>query len=186
MNSTLREPYPKLVSTKPEDPINGRFIWATTKYVLWMIASKLILGTLYLFLVSEGLRRLVPPLGQRLRTLPALSWVSDYEATYKLDLAHVFALGLMVVTFQLWNSLLRLWMRTGSSSIGDNQIVVLTGFIIVTADAILFLTSINQWSWTGSSFSFITLLMTAMYVAFLMYSSYLSIKLKQNMEKEKR
>lgn len=186
MNSTLREPYRRLAPPAPEDPINGPLVWATIKYLLWLVATKLILGALYFFLVSEGLRRLVPPLGQKLRTLPGLGWVADYEALYKLDLAHVFALGLLLVTFQLWISLLRMWLRIEGASVWDNQIVALAGLVIVTADAILFHTSISQWSWTGSESSSINWLMTAMYVAFLMYSSYVSLKLKQNLEQEKR
>lgn len=186
MSSTSRDPYPRLVSSKPEDPINGPLVWATTKYVLWMLASKLVLGTLYLFLVSEGLRRLVPPLGQKLRTLPGLGWVADYEATYKLDLAHVFALGLMVITFQLWNAVLRMWMRADESSIWDNQIVAVAWLIIVPADALVFFTALGQWSWAGSPFSFVNVVMTAMYVAFLGYASYVSIQLKQRIAKEKR
>ena len=186
MSTAAQDSYPQLLTREPDDPINGPLIWATIKYLMWLVATKLIQGMLYFYLVSEGLRRLVPPLAQKIRNLPGLSWFGDYEATHKLDLAHFFALGLLLVTFLLWGSVLRLWMRSERTSIWENQIVAISAIIIITADAVLFYFSIVQFSWGGSQFSLLAILMTAMYVAFLMYGAYVSLKLKENIRKAKR
>jgi hypothetical protein len=46
------------------------------------------LGIIYVAVIAEGLRRLVPPLSQKLyKLLPGLGALKNYEATYRLDLA---------------------------------------------------------------------------------------------------
>jgi len=102
-----------------------------------MLATKLILGMLYFYLVSEGLRRLVPPLAQKIRIyqLSAGSLITRQPTSLIWPLLRI---GLLLVTFFLWGSILRMWMRSDQTSIWENQIVAISAVIIITADAVLF------------------------------------------------
>ena len=84
-------------------------IRAHARYWAWQVASKAILGMIYLAVISEGLRVLIPALGQRIYKLPLLGSLKDYEATYRLDLAPFFAVFLLIGVFVLWPKIIGLW-----------------------------------------------------------------------------
>ena len=54
---------------------------------------------------------LVPALAQKLYKLPipGAPLLEDDEAGHRLDLAHIFALFLLVAVFHLWAEVLRYW-----------------------------------------------------------------------------
>src|SRR5438128_129475 len=57
-------------------------VWRHLKYWAWQVFTKGLLGVIYAAVIAEGLRQLVPTLGQKLYRLPGLGALRDYEATY--------------------------------------------------------------------------------------------------------
>lgn len=87
-------------------PINWDRFFATMKYWIVSLVTKVGLGIIYMSVIREGLAYMVPFLGQRLSKLPGLTFLADFEATYRLDLAIVFSLFLLCFVWWLWSKLL--------------------------------------------------------------------------------
>jgi len=155
-------------------------IRAHARYWAWQVASKSILGVIYLAVISEGLRVLIPALGQKVYKLPMLGSLKDYEATYRLDLAPFFAFFLLIGVFVLWPKIIALWVS--QLEVGEwtkeQQLVVAMGGTILGTDAVLFYYAMTQMTWGSSEFSFSAFVATAAYVAVLVFASWMSIKLK--------
>lgn len=152
------------------------------RYWLWLLASKGILGFIYLAVISEGLRVLVPALGQKLYKLPFLSQLKDYELTYRLDLAPFFAMFLLVAVFVLWPLIIGVWMRNRDIRewSQEQKLVVALGSAILFADAVLFYYAMTQMTWGESSISFAGLVATTAYVGVLIFVSWATVKLNPN------
>src|ERR1700693_3263351 len=71
--------------------------------ILWKALILLVLGVLYFALVSEGMRYVNAALGQKLHKLaiPGFSYLGLEVSLRKLDLAHCFAIMLMIATYKL-------------------------------------------------------------------------------------
>ena len=160
----------------------GALFMAYMKYLAWIVLTKIPLGFIYINIIAEGLRMLVPPLGQKLHRIPGLAALAQYEETHKLDLAPLFAMFLLVGVFYLWSRLIQLWIEADRGAyvdwLGDREttLVLLLGAVILLADAILFYVAMAEFSW-GSMFSLTALIATAAYVAVLIFVSYVSVNL---------
>jgi len=162
-----------------EQPWTWALFQAHARYWMWQVGSKSILGLIYLAVISEGLRVLIPALGQKVYKLPLLSGLQNFEATYRLDLAPFFAFFLLIAVFVLWPRIIALWMadRDWSSWTQEQRLLVCLGTAILGADAVLFYYAMAQMSWGGSALSFSALVATAAYVGVLVFVSWVSVKL---------
>jgi hypothetical protein len=164
-----------------------RLFFARIKYWLWQILAKGILGLIYIAVISEGLRLLVPALGQKVYKLPipGAYMLEDDEVGHRLDLAHGFAIFLLLGVFYLWAELLKFWLRPGEESDegwdSDNyrRLITALGIVILGADGCLFYFSVSQMDWSGGQFSVTALLATVAYLAVLVLASFTSLKLSQ-------
>ena len=64
---------------------------ARFKYYGWFLFTKLVLGVVYLSIVREGFRYVIPTLAMKMSKVPCLGFLEDYEMTYQLDLASAMA-----------------------------------------------------------------------------------------------
>ncbi|MDA1016752.1 MAG: hypothetical protein O3A00_20130 [Planctomycetota bacterium] len=153
---------------------------------MWQIVSKLVLGVVYLSIIAEGFRMLVPVLGRNLYRLPMLGWMEDFEGTYELDMASVMAMFMLVAVCSLWDRILTLWV---AEKIGfDHRIreqnnrdsfVLLLGVVVLASDLVLFFVAINEITWSGSGLSITSLFATTAYVAVLVFSIFIAITLRE-------
>jgi len=150
------------------------------KYWAWQVSSKAVMGLIYLAVISEGLRVLIPALGQKMYKLPLLSWLQDFEATYRLDLAPFFAVFMLIAVFVLWPRILVIWLseKEPAEWSREQQLIVGLGASILGADAVLFYYAMTQMAWGSSSFSFSALVASAAYVGVLVFVSWMSLRLK--------
>jgi hypothetical protein len=166
-------------SSAADRPIlTWKLLWAFAVYWGWQIATKLILGLIYLAVISEGLRVLIPALGQKLYKLPGLSPLQDFEGTYRLDLAPFFALFLLVAVFVLWGRIIEVVVSDRDPSLWttEERFLFVLGCVILGADAILFFFAMTQMGW-GSGFTLSALVATAAYVGVLVFVSWMSVHL---------
>lgn len=167
--------------------IRWTLVGARLKYWAWQVVTKLILGVIYIAVISEGLRVIVPALGQKLYKLPGLGALRDYEGTHRLDLAHFLAIFVLFAVFYLWDRILELWLESdeefddrGWNPEAHRRLVVVLGTVILGADACLFYVAMTQIGWRGTTFSFSALLATAAYLAVLIFVSFVSINLRKS------
>jgi hypothetical protein len=163
-----------------------RLVLARLKYWAWEILTKGILGVIYISVIAEGLRRLVPALGQRLYRLPGLGALREYEATYRLDLAPFLAVFILIAVWYLWDEILQLWLRRECDDdespwnrANHGLLIVSLGIVILGSDAVLFYIAMTQIGWQGAGFSFPALLATVAYLAVLIFVSFVSINLRE-------
>jgi hypothetical protein len=154
--------------------------WLLLKYWLWLFATKLVLGVIYLSVIAEGLRYLVPALGQRLHKLPLLSSLQDYEETHRLDLAPFFALFLLIAVWYLWERVLHVWLASnGDIEWKPEELLIFTlGTVILGSDGLLFYISMTTMGWGGSIISISAFLASLAYIAVLIFVSYVTINLR--------
>ncbi len=160
---------------------------ARIKYWSWKTSSKILLGVVYFSIIAEGLRQIVPVLGQRLHKLPGLSFLQDYEATYRLDLAPIFAGFLLLAVWSLWASLLKIWLLDDDSqqySDSHKLLIATLGSTILSVDAYIFYAALSEYGW-GGMFSFSALIATAAYVGVLIFVLYVSHQLHEDLEQLK-
>jgi len=166
---------------------------AHLKYWLWQIVTKLLLGMIYVAVISEGLRFLVPALGQKLWKLPGLRMLKDYEDTYRLDLAPILSIFVLIAVWYLWDKILQVWLHSDRVFVAEGfnpqayrTLVLMLGCVILAADAVLFYTAMTHVGWRGTVFSVSALLATAAYLAVLVFVSFVSINLRNDLKKENR
>ncbi len=158
------------------------------KYYAWQVFSKTFLGVLYFAIISEGLRQLVPVLAQKLYKLPLLSFLQDYEATYRLDLAPFFALFLLIAVWFLWGVVLKIWVLEHESeqySDAHRLVIATLAITILGADTYLFYAAVSQMGWS-SSFSLSAIVATAAYLGVLIFVLYVSENLRHEVQKLER
>jgi hypothetical protein len=164
-------------------PIRWGLLWARLRYWSWQLLTKVVLGIIYLMVIAEGLRLVVPALGQKIHKLPALSSLKDYEATHRLDLASFFSLFMLIGVWSLWGSILRVWLEVDREihpswdSDNHRRLVVSLGSVILLADACLFYAAMTQIGWGGAVFSLSALLATSAYLAMIVFVTFVSITL---------
>lgn len=173
----------------PKSEQEWRLLRARAAYWSWQIVTKIVLGVVYLSIIAEGFRMLVPVLNRRLHRLPMLGWMNDYEGTYELDMASLMSVFMMIAVFSLWSRLLKLWIteQIGFDHRLRNQnnadfFVLVFGVVILLSDTILFFVAVTEVSWSGTGFSFTALFATAAYVSVLVFTIYVSINLHEKIE----
>jgi hypothetical protein len=156
----------------------------------WKIGSFPFLAIVYVSVISDGLRRLVPELGVplwRAVPLPGFSLLRNYEGLRKLDLAHMLSLILLFASWFMWVAVLRtlFFPRDFAHRAGLN-LPVYTKFVfglacvILVCDSSLFYYAlVNGGIWGGNAFmSFPALLATCAYTALLVFVSYVTLHLE--------
>lgn len=160
--------------------IDWLWCWKTFVYSAWTIASKTIISIVVFGIMTEGLRVLVPPLSQKMFKLPFFGFFQQYEETHNLDLATLFAVGLIVAVWVLWHEVIEILLDLDRiNEFSPRQVFVLTlGSIILGADAIIFSFGISEMGWGGGGVTFSSLVATAAYIALLIFSCWVSVNLK--------
>ena len=81
---------------------------------LWKLITIVVLAPIYCSVIAEGLRMLVPALGQKLHKLPipGFSGFGQYKETHRLDLAIFMAVFLLLAVWWLWEQLLKVFLST--------------------------------------------------------------------------
>ena len=159
---------------------------ARLKYWGWQCFTKPIMGLIYLAVISEGLRLLVPVLGQRLYKLPGLGFLEEYESTYKLDLAPLFVVFLLIAVWHLWAKVIELWIARDDDAWWNTEshkvLVRMLAVTILGADGFLFYASVSQMGWSAT-LSVSAFVATAAYVGVTIFVSYISVCLRKDMER---
>ncbi|REK08654.1 MAG: hypothetical protein DWQ37_20160 [Planctomycetota bacterium] len=162
---------------------------AQFRYWSWQLWSKLVFGVMYFGVMSEGFRVMIPALAQKVHKLPGFAFLYDYEATYRLDLAHFMAIGLLVAVMMTWAAVLELWLgieerhtRTRVHSGRHQALVVLMAWVLLGGEGYVFYSAIGELGWSGSGFSLIGLIATAVYLSVMVAVTYKSVCLRNEMK----
>ncbi len=178
--------------TKPPETtkkkFNWRLLWGRVKYWGWNVATKSLVTVVYLALISQGLRYVLPDLGMKLSRLPGLAFLDGYEATYRIDLAHVFTAVPLFSAWILWHLNLELFLRPEAlvrrfprmNLDRTKRVIVTMGAIIITGDALLFMAAFTLSGWGEARFSATALLATAVYVTVLGFVTFVAICLAES------
>ena len=166
---------------------------AALYYYTWQLLTKVFLGVVYMTVISEGFRHLIPALALRLSKVPGLSALDGFEFSYRIDLAHGFAFFMLLSVCFLWSRILVLWLEPGHhfDEIGWDdehhvQLILTLGVIILCADACFFYIGVTQTTWGGSSFSFIAVVATAAYLSVLIWVTYVAAALHKKLKDAER
>lgn len=180
----------------PEDmkpATNWALVFARVRYWAWWILTKIALGIVCLGVISEGLRLFVPALGQKLYRMPMLYFLKNYQETRNLDIAPFLAIFFLISTWALIEQIIRMWVREKEAVKQYRwnperqwQIVVGLGTVLVTADSILFYFAVAGMSWGGSIFSVSAFLATVAYLGVIVFTSYVSVCLSEDVYELKR
>ncbi len=173
-------------------PFTQEMLFARFKYHAWSVLIHVVFAAVYIAIIAEGFRILIPTLAQRLYKLPGLGFLKDYEATYKLDVAICMALFMMLAVLYLWHRLVEKWLGTTDSlytphyddegwSHRHHMMLLWTlGTVVLGCDTYLFYTSIVSLTWGDSEFSFTSFIATLAYLAILVFVSYISVILRKD------
>jgi hypothetical protein len=173
------------VETASEERAPPFRLGAYLLYLAWQVTTKCVLGVVYLAVIAEGLRIVIPPLSQKLHKLPGLAILDRFETTYQVDLANIFAVFLLLAVWALWDRCLRIWLDVPAHCHPSwnperyRQFIVVMGSIVLFSDAMLFYFAMGTMSWGGSQFSLGALLATAAYLAVIIFASFVGVSLHQ-------
>jgi hypothetical protein len=164
------------------------------KFWSWTILTKFCVTIVYLALISQGLRYVLPDIGMRLSKLPGLSFLQDFTATYRLDLAHVFSAVPLVSAWILWHWNLQLYLRPDAFAHRFRRwnldrikrVVVTMGTIVIVGDACLFGAAFMLASWGGANFSAAAVLATLVYITVLAFVTFVSLCLAEAIDAHKK
>ena len=170
--------------------INWDLVWARCKQIAWTVVTKIPLALVYFVFISEGIRRLAPEMATKLHKLPIpfLVHLEDYESTYELDVAHVAAELLLILSFVSWYFLLS-WIlkedlkeriRKWNWTMKWVERVLITGaVVIIVGDMGLFYESFSHSIFGRSSFSAKSFIATLVYALILVIVNFVSLYLAQ-------
>lgn len=194
-NGTTR---PSHAAASASKPFNWRRFWrlffAVAKKVIWDATMLSIIVFVYLAVISQGFRYVLPDLGMRLYKMPGLAFLQDYTATYRLDLAHLFAAVPLISSCVLWHLLLEiyLWPTAFAERFQRwdldrlKRAIVTMGVIVITGDACLFAAAFTLSGWGGSKFSAVAVLATLVYVTLLAFVTFISLYLAESIDNLKK
>ena len=148
-----------------------------------------VIALVYVSVISDGLRRLVPELGLplwRAIPLPGFSLLRNFEGLHKLDLAHVLSLVLLFASWFMWVALLRVKffprdvVKTGMELPTYIKFVCALACVIIVCDSALFYYAlVNEGIWGGNKIvSLPALLATCAYTAVIIFVSYVTLHLE--------
>lgn len=175
-------------------PFNWPLVWAYFIYYFWNVTTKSLLTIVYLALISQGLRYVLPDIGLRLYKLPGLSFLQDYTATYGLDLAHIFSAIPLVAAWILWHLNLELYLRPAAFASRFSRwqldrmkrLIITMGAIIILGDACLFCAAFTLSRWGSAKFSAAAVLATTVYVTVLGFVTFISLYLSESIDTLKK
>lgn len=159
---------------------------------LWTVFTLLSIGIVYVTVVSEGLRQVVPTLGTKLHKLPLplAHRLAGYSGWHQLDIAYFMAMILLIAVSWLWKAALRTYLGKDDHMVPRGwdadkyrKIVLILAVLLLGADACLFYYGVSQSGW-GRKFSFALLLATAAYIGVLIFVSFVAICIEQSSKKE--
>jgi hypothetical protein len=162
-----------------------RLAFAYVKYWMWQIVVKGMMGLVAFALTSEGLRIINPGCAQKLSGQPFLVELNNYEGFYRLEVAHLFALGLVLGVFICWTKAIRAWLKpddTGEKGFSASKYRLFTipfAVVFLSMDSICFYKGVAQMGWGGGGFSVDALLATAMYASLAILTCFVSVMLRQ-------
>ena len=175
--------------TPPARPINWKLVLARLDFWAWVIFTKSLVTFVYLAIISQGLRYVLPEMGMKLYKVPGFAFLQNYKLTYRLDLAYVFSVVPLMSAWILWHFNLMAFLAPQrfermAASLGwevdrFQRAVQVMGAIIILADAALFYASFVLGSWGGSKFSAGAILATVAYVAVLAFVTFVTQFLSQ-------
>lgn len=149
------------------------------------LAALLFAAPVVVPIVAEGMRKMMPPLAQRLHMLPIpfFHHLKGFHGWDKLDLAFMLSLLLFFTIYWLWLNVLRqvAYPEKARGSEAFQQLVMVIGIVVVCADAVLFYYSLSQRSgiFGGGVFSFGALVMTVVYVGVILSFSLGAVHLEE-------
>ncbi len=179
--------YPVYAPYPSRRPFNWELLWARCAYMIWQFLTKIILSSVYLTLIADGLKQFVPPLNVRLyKAFPFLSFLQDYEATHRIDLAQPAALLLMVFVWIAWANVLLLWLAdddTSESQEGvskrNKDLTVTLAAILLIGESCLFYLSLVRVTWNGAALSVTAILGTVVYCTIVVFAVLHSLSLSR-------
>ena len=91
-----------------QPPTKAAVVFGHIKYWLWKVFVCVFLGTIYVSVIAEGARLLMPPLAQKVYKLaiPGFAALGQYQETRRLDLAIPFAFVIFLVASSCWELVL--------------------------------------------------------------------------------
>ena len=170
--------------------IDWRVMFPRLKYYCWLIFTKLILGVVYLSIIRDGFRFVLPALSMKLSRIPGFGFLDDFEFTYQLDLAAPMALFVLLAVFWLWDRALSMWLHgdDGPFDIQDplfrvrREIVFYSlAVVVLTMDGILFYVSLVRSNWGATMISPPAVVATVLYTAVLVCVTLMTLELRQQM-----
>lgn len=170
--------------------LNWPLIIARFKYYGWIVCSKAFLAIVYLALVREGLRNLIPTLGTKLSSLPGLAFLDDFTLTYRMDLASAMAVFVMLAVFWLWDRVLSLWLHGVDTAFESDDpsfrvrrelLYYVLALAVFISDALLFYWALVNSGWDRPAISFSAMIVTVVYSAILIFFALATIDLRQKL-----
>ncbi len=156
------------------------------KLLAWETVTKGLLGIVYFVLIAEGIRQVLPTLGIKLSKIPGLGLLSEYEGIHKLDLAHLLSIIILIFAWIQWRELLLVWLspEPEQSAFGwrprrHQEITVILAAVVLISDGLLFYSAMADLAWNGSWFSITAFIATVVYVAILVFVTFVSINMKR-------
>jgi hypothetical protein len=179
--ATIRDPKESIPFTRP---VNGQSIKARLKSGGWTIFAKGIFAMVYVGILSEGFRVLVPAMTRKVYRLPFLGFLKQYEEFYKLDLAPIFALILMFAVFWLTGRMIRAWLdlRPDHRLSQGERIDICFGAPLFVLDSLFFYFGACHMKWGSVGLDIWVLLATVTYSLVVLYVSYVSVTLHMAIE----
>lgn len=185
-------PHQEAIPRRWREAVDWELVWAKAMYWTWQIVTKVVLGVIYLAVIAEGLRLVVPALGMRVYRVPGFGALQHYEATYKLDLAMGLSVFMLIAAWALWANILRIWLECGMPERMKNKkgnrekgLILVLGVIVILADAACFFAAMIALGWATSSFSVTALCATCGYVGVLIFVAYTAIILGERVRELK-
>lgn len=174
---------------RPPD-IDWQLAIARFKYYGWIIFTKLGLGVVYLSIVREGFRYVMPVLGMKISRVPGFGFLAWFSMTYRLDLAAPMALFVLLAVFWLWDRSLGLWLH-GHDTLFESDDPLFRmrremffyslSVVVLLTDSILFYVGLVQNNWGQSMISFTAFIATVLYSAVLVFVTLLTLDLRQKL-----
>ena len=160
------------------------YYWRVLQYSLWMIASKAIISVVIFGIMCEGLRIIVPPVSEKLSKLPFLHFLKHYEETRNLDLAMLFAIGLIFGVWVLLSQVIEILLDLDKIQYftPDQLCVLILGLVLLGTDLLCFYFGISEMGWGSGGVSFFSILATAAYASLLIFCSWFSVNLKRSLK----
>jgi hypothetical protein len=153
---------------KPRDDLE----MARVKLIAWKILTGLTLGILYVKVIAEGCRFLVPGLGR--------------ELMLGLDGAIILSFFLMLAVWKLWELAICSFLGIesafrirGWNTEGHERFVVILSIVLLFSDAALFYLSVARLSWKGTVLSFTALIATCIWLGVIVFVSFVSVHLRR-------